>query len=209
MLLEAMRTHIGYYCVKKKIRPDSTVLIIPGIQDDLLLRIVAATCFNHQWEDSLDFSLGWDLIEFAVKDFIKAHNRYVRAKNPPYCSMSLSVWLDFIENEPYKDDFEKEALLAAMAVRSIVGPHTAKPIIWEFILSRMAGNVGKCDISTLPKPIQMYDQTKHRKLKEKLIRELQKHWGIQYQFKGRKPWYCTDLSVNLTVWLASKNGTPI
>lgn len=204
MLLEAMRVHIGNYCVKKKIRPDSTVLIIPGIKADLLTRIVATTCFNHHWEDSLEFSLGWDLIEFAVKDFVKAHNRYVRTTNPPYCSISLSVWLDFMENEDYKDDFEKVGLLAAMAVRSIVGPHIAKPIIWDFILSRMAGNPGKSNVSTLPEVIQMYDQIKHRKLKEKLIRKLQKHWGIQYQFEGRKPWYCTDPNVNLNDWLTAK-----
>lgn len=114
-----------------------------------------------------------------------------------------------MDNEAYKDEFEKVALLAAMAVRSIVGPHTSKPIVWEFILSRMAGNTGKSDISTLPEVIQMYDQTKHRKLKEKLIRQLQKYWGIQYHFLGRKPWYCTDSKVNLPQWIALKNGTPI
>lgn len=209
MLLEAMRTHIGQYCVSKRIRPDSTVLIIPGIKDDLLSRIVASTCYNHLWEDSFEFPFGWDMIEAALNEFTKAHNRYRRNGNPPYCSISLSVWLDFMDNEAYKDEFEKAALLAAMAVRSIVGPHTAKPIVWEFILSRMAGNAGKCDLSTLPEVIQMYDQTKHRKLKEKLIRQLQKCWGIQYLFSGRKPWYCTDSKVNLPQWIASKNGTPI
>lgn len=209
MLLEAMRAHIGHYCVKKRIRPDSTLLIIPGIKDDLLPRIVAATCFNYQWEDSFEFAMGWDLIEFVLKECTKIHNRFTRNANPPYCSISLSVWLDFMDNEAYKGDFEKVALLAAMAVRSIVGPHTAKPIIWEFILSRMAGNTGKADISTLPEVIQMYDQIKHRKLKEKLLRQLQKSWGIQYQFVGRKPWYCTNSRVNLANWIVSKSGTPI
>lgn len=209
MLLEAMRAHIGHYCVKKRIRPDSTLLIIPGIKDDLLPRIVAATCFNYQWENSFEFAMGWDLIEFVLKECAKVHNRFTRNANPPYCSISLSVWLDYMDNEAYKDEFEKVALLAAMAVRSIVGPHTAKPIVWEFILSRMAGNAGKSDISTLPEVIQMYDQAKHRKLKEKLIRQLQKSWGIQYLFSGRKPWYCTDSKLNLPQWIASKSGTPI
>lgn len=206
MLLEAMRTHIGCYCVKKRIRADSTILIIPGINDNLLPRIVAATCYNHSWEDSFEFAMGWDLIEDVLRECAKAHNRYTRNSKPPYCSISLSVWLDYMDNEAYKDEFEKVALLAAMAVRSIVGPHTAKPIVWEFILSRMAGNAGKSDISTLPEVIQMYDQAKHRKLKEKLIRQLQKSWGIQYLFSGRKPWYCTDSKLNLPQWIDSKTG---
>lgn len=209
MLLEAMRTHIGHYCIKKRIRPDSTLLIIPGISDDLLPRIIAATCFSYEWNDTFEFVMGWDLIEAALKTCTKAHNRRTRNANPPYCSMSLGVWLDFMDNEAYKDDFEKVTLLAAMAVRSIVGPHTAKPIIWEFILSRMAGYAEKYDISILPETVQMYDQVKHRKLKEKLLRHLQKHWGIQYQFIGRKPWFCTDSKVNLAEWVTSKRGTPI
>lgn len=209
MLLEAMRTHIGQYCVTKRIRPDSTVLIIPGVNEGLLSRIIASTCYNQHWEDSWEFAFGWDMIETTLKEFTNAHKRYTRNSKPPYCSISLSVWLDYMDNEAYKDEFEKVALLAAMAVRSIVGPHTAKPIVWEFILSRMAGNAGKSDITTLPEVIQMYDQAKHRKLKEKLIRQLQKCWGIQYQFAGRKPWYCTDSKVNLPQWIASKNGTPI
>lgn len=209
MLREAMRTHIGQYCVTKRIRPDSTVLIIPGVDEGLLSRIIASTCYNHLWENSSEFAFGWDMIETTLNEFTNAHKRYTRNSKPPYCSISLSVWLDYMDNEAYKDEFEKVALLAAMAVRSIVGPHTAKPIVWEFILSRMAGKTGKSDISTLPEVIQMYDQTKHRKLKEKLIRQLQKSWGIQYLFSGRKPWYCTDSKLNLPQWIVSKSGTPI
>ena len=209
MLLEAMRTHMGCYCAKKKIRPESTILIIPGIAEDILARIIATAYFDYQWEDSFEYELYWDAIELTITESVKAHNRYTRNASPPYCSISLSVWLDYMEDEAYKTDFEKMALLAAMAVRSIVGPHTAKSIIREFILSRMAGNAGRVDISTLPETIQMYDQIKHRKLKDKLLHELQKSWGIQYQFVGRKPWYCTDSRVNLANWITSKSGTPI
>lgn len=213
MLLEAIRTHIGQYCIKKRIRPDSTVLIIPGIDEETTSTILLAAHFKYSWEEAHNWTIGEDMIEFVVEEATTAIRRYTRTSTPPYCSISLSVWLDYMDNEEYKDEFEKVSLLGAMAIRSIVGPHTAKPIIWEYILSRMAGNSRKAEISTLPDVIQGYDQTRHRKKKEKLIRELQDHWGIQYQFMGRKPWYCTDPKVKLSDLLASqstsKRGTPI
>ena len=212
MLLEAMRTHIGHYCIKKKIRPDSTVLIIPGINEEILSTILLAAHFKYSWEEAHNWTIGEEMIEFVIEEATAALRQYMRTSIPPYCSISLSVWLDFMDNEEYKDEFEKVSLLCAMAVRSIVGPNTAKPIKWEFILSRMAGNSCKICVSSLPEKIQMYDQGKHRKLKEKLIRNLQKHWGIQYQFKGRTPWYSTNSDIDLVKWIEdrkeSKTGYP-
>lgn len=204
MLLEAMRTHIGQYCIKKRIRPDSTVLILPGIDEETTSTILLAAHFKYSWEEAHNWKIGEDMIEFVIEEASAAIRRYTRTSTPPYCSISLSVWLDYMDNEEYKDDFEKVSLLCAMAIRSIVGPHTAKPITWDYILSRMAGNSRKTEILTLPDVIQSYDQARHRKKKERLLREMQEHWGIQYKFMGRKPWYCTDPKVNLSEWILTQ-----
>lgn len=207
MLFEAMKAHIGFQLCHDcaKVAPDNSAIYLRDFSQSLLDRILVAafSLSDKTWEESAGFCPTTPAMVKIITDMKKVHEKYTKKSRPPYCSMSLDVWLNYMDHADDKTEFEIITLLAAMAIRSIVGPEQFKPIVWEYILSRMAGNIRKVDVAELPPLIQQYDQQKHRKKKDKLLKELQYYWGVQYIFKGRKPWYCTDCEMELSNLIAT------
>ena len=203
-LLWGIRIHLGIY-FKKSGLPSTNKLHIPGIKADMLEAIMAAILYNRSWGKwNGDWRInGTSEVGDFIKNCMSAAEQYC-AQRPPFCSLSLAVWEDYMNNDLTKPRFDKICLLGVLGIRSIIGPQKAKAISWDFLLSRMAGSPGKTAIASLPGYLQEYDKNQHRKRKERLLKALTQHWGIRYCFKGRRPWYCTNPDVNLTDFIDSR-----
>lgn len=151
----------------------------------------------------------WQLARPNSNDFWEDATAYYNAfpkKQPiPYASMTANLFGDFWFDDCSKTDFEKQSLLAYLALKSILGNKIGGFVNWEFLLSRMAGNIGKLPIEDLPETVQRYNS---RKLKDKLRKCLISKWKVQYYFKGRQPWFSFKREPFLLQEWVNKRGTP-
>lgn len=135
----------------------------------------------------------------------KCYKRHSKKGTLPYSSITANVFKDFWDNDHRKSDFEKQSLIAYLALKSILGSKIAGYVKWELLLSRMDGDTRIVPVEELPEQIQRYNS---RKLRDKLRKSLISKWKVQYYFKGRRPWYSLKRAPFLLKDWVENRGTP-
>lgn len=109
-------------------------------------------------------------------------------------SITAEQAIYYLQNDV--SDTKQVQLLAAVALRSIIGRKVAAAVGWGLLLSRMAGHTKPVQADALPKWVQRWNT---RKMRAKLIGLLCSNWGVQYYCpKGfRVGWFSMDAETDL------------
>lgn len=132
------------------------------------------------------------------KEYVKKSGGVV----PPCCRLNEIVWHNFLYKLESKKEIEMVSLIGFTALTSILGSSTAKVVKWQFLLSRMCGNVKMVALEDMPDMIRRYNT---RRKRESLINYLVEHWNVQYKFVGRGAWFMVGThSVTLEEFIANR-----
>lgn len=104
-------------------------------------------------------------------------------ENSPSTGIRIEVFFDYCNNGVYKTKYELIALVAHLALKSILGKSSWKKVNYDFWFSRMDGHTNSVPHHKLSLEIaEFYTDYKKRKIRDKL--EL--NWNLQWVRTGGK-----------------------
>jgi hypothetical protein len=117
-------------------------------------------------------------------------------KRSPKVGLNKTVFFDFYQND--KTELDKVCLLAHLGMKSIIGRSRYKKATFDYLFSRMNGEVKTMkNLDDLPPVLKQYNT---RRKRNKIIKELENSWHLKYYAGGVRGFYASyDMNlINLT-----------
>ena len=174
------------------------IQLLNGFMDDPTASLEKITAYNiyywsYEWEDETSKSIPLD----RVLEFLRlSNNEYMRdlwrlgemvynstPHQSPTVGIRRDVLIDYWTNIESKSKYELIALVAHLALKSIIGKSRWKKVHYDFWFSRMDGSPKRISKSDFSHSIaEFYTSYKKRKIRD--ILEL--HWNLQWVKSGNK-----------------------
>lgn len=174
------------------------IQLLNGFMDDPIASLEKITAYNiyywsNDWEDDVTASIPLDRV---LKFLRLTDDNYMNGlwvlgesiynsipNNSPTVGIRRDVLIDYWTNIKSKSKYDLIALVAHLALKSIIGKSRWKKVHYDFWFSRMDGSakrILKSDFS--PAIAEFYTSYKKRKIRD--ILEL--HWNLQWVKSGNK-----------------------
>lgn len=167
------------------------IQLLNGFMDDPVASLEKITAYNiyywsNDWKDDVTASIPLNrVLKFLrltdteyMRNFLGLGETIYNSipNNSPTVGIRRNVLIDYWVNIESKSKYDLIALVAHLALKSIIGRSKWKKVYYDFWFSRMDGKVHKVDFSELSPSISEFNTT-HKK--DRIKKKLTTFWGLE------------------------------